>query len=233
MSVFPNNVFTARETENLEGVEFDENNKKVLFSEDYQALGDEITALEEGLINKINYIPDGVSLETFYPVLINPIPRVLLDKEYAGSFYAVFWRINIPKTMTFKWLSLYVGSVVSENAQVKITFYRENGERVFNDFLCNLSGNTYNWDLFEIETSTLPAGNYYLGLLLNNDVSVYLASLCDPILASDVWSRSNLLDMLQYTLDDFNFPFTIDFTDSKQSAERNYPLVRLDGIYLQ
>lgn len=49
MSEFPTSVFTPRETENLPGITFDPDDKKNLYSEDYQALGDEIEAVEQFL----------------------------------------------------------------------------------------------------------------------------------------------------------------------------------------
>jgi len=50
MAEFPNSVFSPRPTENLPGITFDPDDKKNLFSEDYQALGDEIKAIEESLL---------------------------------------------------------------------------------------------------------------------------------------------------------------------------------------
>lgn len=46
MAEFPSNIYEARETENLNGIVFDADDKKNFFSEDFQGLGAEITAIE-------------------------------------------------------------------------------------------------------------------------------------------------------------------------------------------
>jgi len=49
MPEFPDNIFTPRETENLPGLVYDENDKRNMYSEDFQNLGLEIKAIEETL----------------------------------------------------------------------------------------------------------------------------------------------------------------------------------------
>lgn len=49
MAEFPSGIFTPRETENLPGLVYDVNDKRNLYSEDFQNLGLEIKAIEETL----------------------------------------------------------------------------------------------------------------------------------------------------------------------------------------
>lgn len=49
MTKYPNEIFEARETENLPGITYDPTNKKNFYSEDFQNLGKEITAIEQTL----------------------------------------------------------------------------------------------------------------------------------------------------------------------------------------
>jgi hypothetical protein len=49
MAEYPLEIFEQRSIENLPGLTYDANKKKILFAEDIQALGDEITALEVSL----------------------------------------------------------------------------------------------------------------------------------------------------------------------------------------
>lgn len=49
MADYPNNIFTQRELENLPGIAYNPADKKTLFAEDMQALGAEVTALEQTL----------------------------------------------------------------------------------------------------------------------------------------------------------------------------------------
>ncbi len=46
MALFPESIYTPRETENLPGIVYDETKKQNLFSEDFQNLGGEIEAIE-------------------------------------------------------------------------------------------------------------------------------------------------------------------------------------------
>ncbi len=46
MAEFPDNIFVARDTQNLPGIVYDPSDKKNFFSEDFQNLGAEITAIE-------------------------------------------------------------------------------------------------------------------------------------------------------------------------------------------
>ena len=55
MTDFPTTVFIPRTTENLPGIVYDPDNKQNMYSEDFQNLGAEITAIE-----KVLQIPDGV-----------------------------------------------------------------------------------------------------------------------------------------------------------------------------
>lgn len=49
MADFPASIYTAREIENLPGIDFDSTKKQVLFAEDVQGITDEITAIESTL----------------------------------------------------------------------------------------------------------------------------------------------------------------------------------------
>jgi len=49
MAQYPDNIFTPRETENLPGLVYDVNDKRNMYSEDFQNLGAEINAIEEAL----------------------------------------------------------------------------------------------------------------------------------------------------------------------------------------
>jgi hypothetical protein len=49
MAEFPDDIYTPRETENLSGIVYDPADKKNLYSEDFQNLGDEINAIETTL----------------------------------------------------------------------------------------------------------------------------------------------------------------------------------------
>ena len=58
MADFPTTIYEARDTENLPGIVFDPTNKRNMYSEDFQAQGAEITAIETYLKNDI--IPNQV-----------------------------------------------------------------------------------------------------------------------------------------------------------------------------
>lgn len=50
MAVFPDEVFSIREIENLPGIIYDETNKKTLFAEDIQNISAEVSAIESYII---------------------------------------------------------------------------------------------------------------------------------------------------------------------------------------
>lgn len=56
MADFPDTIYEARETENLPGIVFDPDNKRNLYSDDFQGLASEISAIE-------------TYLETLYAIL--------------------------------------------------------------------------------------------------------------------------------------------------------------------
>lgn len=51
MAEFPTSIFEQREFENLPGIEFDDTESKIVFAEDMNALGDEISAIESYLLS--------------------------------------------------------------------------------------------------------------------------------------------------------------------------------------
>ena len=51
MAKWPEEIYEQRELENLPGIEYDASNKRTLFAEDIQNLGDEIRAIEENMPN--------------------------------------------------------------------------------------------------------------------------------------------------------------------------------------
>lgn len=66
MADFPDTIFTQRELENLPGIEYDADKKKVIFAEDLQALGDEITAIETVFNGLGHYYDTNVPVREFF-----------------------------------------------------------------------------------------------------------------------------------------------------------------------
>lgn len=54
MASYPNTIFEPRVVENLEGIEYNADDKKTLFAEDYNRSNDEILAIEQTLGTQVN-----------------------------------------------------------------------------------------------------------------------------------------------------------------------------------
>ena len=83
MADFPDTIFTQRELENLPGIEYDADKKKVIFAEDLQALGDEITAIET-VFNGLELGGTAAYLGLYLGALIiSDIPSYLKHRDHS------------------------------------------------------------------------------------------------------------------------------------------------------
>lgn len=106
MADFPTTIFEARETENLPGIVYDAEEKRNFFSEDFQNLGAEITAIEETLGENpqadFDTVADRITSVEELAAPFNPIPHdVVGSKSADGTVYqntsgkAIFVSINV------------------------------------------------------------------------------------------------------------------------------------------
>lgn len=87
---FPENIYVARETENLPGIVYNPTDKKNFYSEDFQGLGEEITAIETSLKRYksfVGYIKQDGENNPNVVVLQNDFPHVpIFSRVGVGEF---------------------------------------------------------------------------------------------------------------------------------------------------
>lgn len=119
MADFPTSVFVARETENLPGLVYDAADKRTMFSEDFQNLGSEITAIETYLLTPMRYkINFGISEPGSVGIIQFENSVGAIEWEYIGSG---IYHLNL--TGAFADMNIFYSSAIRYSAENDSQYY--------------------------------------------------------------------------------------------------------------